>query len=551
MKSRPSESQATDEDKERSKEAATSPQRWGRKRHDSSDDKLGENIYVTGRYYSRRERSPSENDDLEDREGSKSSDNDVGGRERERDRKYGEHSRKGHHHDSPSTKSKYGRNARYFSNRDQDSDRDDDEGNEYSRGQYSYKGRKGYGTRGHFQHRHQRYGGRSTRQWDQSQSRGGYGGYGSYPGPGQMNTGLTAKQFHSLASKVAKRREKGLSLLPNPDTPLCNNLDQFNYPAPPSWYLDAVEMWEKKMKEKEEAECQGTTADQTDKADTTLGAFQQADGTIPNADDCKALAQPETDTKKLPSLMQLSLNLPPEQPVLMQQPPVPEVSRAPVPQHEAGVQPEKVPDHTTCPADIGDQVSEDMDIEEASLEEDGGLPLKTSQKCEADNSARLHPLKSIDSEQDVDDFDYDTYLDQLVDEEEEDETGDPGQASSKSQSSRVGPTVTSAGLPMKTTTTPSLKSLFEEDIPLISNSKEEVSSATPSGTDHSLLSDGVNPLSEDFPLINPNNKGKGVSQKKKSGSTNQSLKALVGTEVDLVVASDEGKDFQEGKPYSV
>lgn len=499
---------------------------------------------MTGRYYSRRERSPSENDDLEDREGNKSSDNDGGGRERERDRKWGEHSRKGHHHDSPSTKTKYGRNLRYFSNRDQDSD---EEGSEYSRGQNSYKGRKGYGSRGHFQHRHQRYGGRSTRQWDQSQSRGGYGGYGSYPGPGQMNTGLTAKQFHSLASKVAKRREKGLSLLPNPDAPVCNNLDQFNYPAPPSWYLDAVEMWEKKMKERQEAECQGTTVvDAAGGEDSTSRTFQQADGNKP-------LPPAETDTKKLPSLMQLSLNLPLEQPVLVQQPPV---MQEPVPQHEEGsVQPEKVLNtkKDSCPGDVGGQVSEDMDIEEVSAEEDVNLSLQTD-KCEDDNTAHLLPRKSIDSEQDVDDFDYDTYLDQLVDEEEEDDTGDP-----KSLSNRVIPAVNSAtnnaDIPTNTTTTPSLKSLFEQDIPLISHSKGEVASTTASDasfTDQSLLTEGMNPLNEDFPLINPTNKGKGeVGVSKQTGSTNQSLKALVGQEVDLVVVADEGKDFKEGKPYQV
>ena len=100
-----------------------------------------------------------------------------------------------------------------------------------------------------------------------------------------------------------------------------------------------------------------------------------------------------------------------------------------------------------------------------------------------------------------------------------------------------------------------MKSLFEQDIPLISHSKGEVASTTASDasfTDQSLLTEGMNPLNEDFPLINPTNKGKGeVGVSKQTGSTNQSLKALVGQEVDLVVVADEGKDFKEGKPYQV
>lgn len=42
------------------------------------------------------------------------------------------------------------------------------------------------------------------------------------------------------------RLQQGLSLLPPPKEPQCGNLDQFNYPAPPSWYLQEVEEWEKK-----------------------------------------------------------------------------------------------------------------------------------------------------------------------------------------------------------------------------------------------------------------------------------------------------------------
>ena len=69
-----------------------------------------------------------------------------------------------------------------------------------------------------------------------------------------MNTGMTAQQCYALAEKVRKRREKGLSLLPTPKIKPTDNLDQFNYPAPPSWYLEAVEKWEKSQREQERSD---------------------------------------------------------------------------------------------------------------------------------------------------------------------------------------------------------------------------------------------------------------------------------------------------------
>ena len=534
VKSRPSENQTNNEKKEKSGETATSPQeerRWGRRRRDSIEEKCGENIYVTSGYHSRRDKSPLDTDDLEDREGNKSSDNDSCGRERDRNKR----------RDYRDTSSKsYQKSSRYAGSRDRDSDYDDDEDSEKLRGQYSYKGRKGYGGGRFYQNRQQRYGGRSTRQWDQNQSRGGgYGGYGTQPAPGQMNTGMTARQFHFLASKVAKRRERGLSLLPNPDVPICNNLDQFNYPAPPSWYLEAEELWEKKMKEREEGRQQdGAEKDLAQEASVSSGG----DGVSSTGENRGTSPDPKT----LPSLMQLPLNLPLQQPL-----PLAQVSPS---SQETVVQPVK--DFT--PVDLSDEVHqppEDMDIEVSSQDEEeeiNQLPPKDLDKNggEEENSSLLRPLprKSIDSEQDVDDFDYDMYLDQLVDEEEEDDTGG-------------GPPLTGMDIPAVNpvtnkadrTTNSSLKSLFKQDHPSFDLTKKETKDTKAPHvklSDQSLLKEGTNPLSEDFPLIDPSNKVKvevGVSQKQ-SGSTNQSLKALVGQDIDMVVAADEGKEAKDGKP---
>ena len=90
-----------------------------------------------------------------------------------------------------------------------------------------------------------------------------------------MNTGMTAQQFHALASKVKKRREDGLPLLPQPNLDKCGNLDQYNYPAPPSWYLEELDAWEKREKEREGEE-------KVKKEGTVVESAEQA--TKPQAD---------------------------------------------------------------------------------------------------------------------------------------------------------------------------------------------------------------------------------------------------------------------------
>lgn len=58
---------------------------------------------------------------------------------------------------------------------------------------------------------------------------------------------------HKDGEDVVARLQKGLSLLPPPKEPQCGNLDQFNYPAPPSWYLQEVEEWERREEAAEKA----------------------------------------------------------------------------------------------------------------------------------------------------------------------------------------------------------------------------------------------------------------------------------------------------------
>lgn len=350
-----------------------------------------------------------------------------------------------------------------------------------------------------------------------------------------MNTGMTARQFHFLASKVAKRRERGLSLLPNPDGPICNNLDQFNYPAPPSWYLEAVESWEKKMKERED---DSTVKELAQETSIPLGG----DGAVSSTGENRATSP---DPKKLPSLMQLPLNLPLQQPF-------PLVQEAPSSQ-ETVIQPV----NEVTAVELSDEVHqppEDMDIEVSSQDEEEEInqqppkDLDKGDKAEDKGDSRLSrplPRKSIDSEQDVDDFDYDMYLDQLVDEEEEDESGSGPSLNSSA--------VNSVTKEPDSTTNPSLKSLFAQDHPSTGQTnKEGKVTDVPHVklSDQSLLKEGVNPLNEDFPLIDPSNKAKvevGVAQNQ-SGPTNPSLKALVGQDIDMVVAADEGKEAKDGKP---
>ena len=174
-------------------------------------------------------------------------------RSRERDRD---------HRSSP----KYGSSRNRNRERDRDRDRgnrsrneddsSDDRDQQHRGGGSSYYSRQsgGYGrTRGGYGGYQQRGSYGSSKYQVGGASVVG-GGYTSSVQPGLMNTGMTAQQFHVLASKVKKRREDGLPLLPQPNLDKCSNLDQYNYPAPASWYLEEVEAWEKREREKEEEE---------------------------------------------------------------------------------------------------------------------------------------------------------------------------------------------------------------------------------------------------------------------------------------------------------
>ena len=154
--------------------------------------------------------------------------------------------------------SHHGRNERER-DRDQDSnvDSSEDESSWPQRGSR----RKGYasssyqrgGRRGNYQSKYgqknDRFGG-SSGSGSGDNNRGGGGRQGSW---GYNSSGrLTAQEAQAQVENFRKRREKGLSLLSTPNVKPSDNLDQFNYPAPPSWYLDAVEKWEKQQQQQQE-----------------------------------------------------------------------------------------------------------------------------------------------------------------------------------------------------------------------------------------------------------------------------------------------------------
>ena len=207
-------------------------------------------------YQNRTQTSDSKEQGLffEDRDGSETESTSSRERTRSRSRE-----RERDHHSSP----KYGGGRNRNRERDRDRDRgnrtrNDDDSSDDKEQQYRGSGSSYYGRQSGG------YGGRTRGGYGGYQQRGGYGaskfqvggvsgggGYTSSVQPGLMNTGMTAQQFHALASKVKKRREDGLPLLPQPNLDKCGNLDQYNYPAPPSWYLEELEAWEKREKEKE------------------------------------------------------------------------------------------------------------------------------------------------------------------------------------------------------------------------------------------------------------------------------------------------------------
>ena len=141
------------------------------------------------------------------------------------------------------------------SHRSRECDQDSNVDSSEEESSWSHRGPRSSGSKGY--QPYQRGGRRGTGNYHskhgQKHDRFGAVGSGSRgrqnsnwsPSSGQMNTGMTAHEFHSLADRVKKRREKGLSLLPTPKMKASDNLDQFNYPAPPSWYLEAVEKWQK------------------------------------------------------------------------------------------------------------------------------------------------------------------------------------------------------------------------------------------------------------------------------------------------------------------
>ena len=222
-----------------------------------------------GTHHRRSTRSRSKDRGLffEDRDGGSGSES-TGSRDRTRSRS---RERDKDHRSSPKYSSRHGNRTRERdrSSRSRNEDDSSDRSSHYSRqsGGYS-RTRGGYGG-------YQQRGGYSSSKFQGGGVVGGgggggsgsHGGYSSSVQPGLMNTGMTAHQFHQLALKVKKRREDGLPLLPQPNLDKCGNLDQYNYPAQPSWYLEEVEAWEKREREEEKERAKGE-ANQEEKMET-------------------------------------------------------------------------------------------------------------------------------------------------------------------------------------------------------------------------------------------------------------------------------------------
>ncbi len=113
---------------------------------------------------------------------------------------------------------------------------------------YGNKGGRGRKFGG-YSHSYQQRGSKYVRG---SSGRGGgnYGGYSNrnYQANTEQKTGGGGGEGGG-GEDIIGRLQRGLSLLPPPKEPQCGNLDQFNYPAPPSWYLQEVEEWEKREKQ--------------------------------------------------------------------------------------------------------------------------------------------------------------------------------------------------------------------------------------------------------------------------------------------------------------
>ena len=157
-------------------------------------------------------------------------------RDRDRDRSWGDRTKR---------ERKYHRGKDSRHGRDRDGDRDHDSNADSSDDESPWSYRDSRRSKGY--QSYQRGGRKSTYQSKYGQKHDRFGGGGRRDNTqqsnwnansGRMNPSMTAQQFK-------KRREKGLSLLATPKIKPSDNLDQFNYPAPPSWYLEAVEKWER------------------------------------------------------------------------------------------------------------------------------------------------------------------------------------------------------------------------------------------------------------------------------------------------------------------
>lgn len=177
-------------------------------------------------------------------------------RDRDRDRTWGDRTKR-------ERKYHRGKDSRHGRDRDGDRDHDSNADSSDDESPWSYRGSRSKGYQSY-----QRGGRKSTYQSKYGQKHDRFGGVGGgrrdntqqsswNTNSGRTNTVISAQQFK-------KRREKGLSLLATPKIKPSDNLDQFNYPAPPSWYLEAVEKWERERGQDGKA-----ASDQTGKTQLT------------------------------------------------------------------------------------------------------------------------------------------------------------------------------------------------------------------------------------------------------------------------------------------
>lgn len=228
---------------------------YGDRYRQSSPDSDQSGSTNESHFRGRRKRDRSESSDkesesfFEDRDGSDCESKERrNSRERQSDNRSPGISRSSDHYDSPGSRDPDGKrdyrsspSYNRYGNQDRDNSsvaNESDTSHHHYQRNYSWSRRGGYSPS--YQQGHTRYGGRA---------RGGYG-YKRFPS-NQISTGMTSREFHTLASQVVRRKEQGLSLLPAPRAPRYTHIDLSSYPPAPEWYMRDLQFCEKVKKKQE------------------------------------------------------------------------------------------------------------------------------------------------------------------------------------------------------------------------------------------------------------------------------------------------------------